>query len=306
MDNSPEEPSIRNDARDPGRMVFVTGSTSPLGLRVIQRLTTEGWSPCCLLRSAKAERELFSFGATSVVRGDCREPERWIQALEGIPTLLHLAPISLAPSVFNAARNMNVSRCVAISSTRGLSRLPDRLANTVRESEEAIKAVSPNITLLRCAMIYGSGKGGNVDRLARWIDRSRWVPLVGDGSALIQPVHIDDVAAAVLRALNRPETTHGAALTVAGPSGIPWREMAETIAEVKGRKVRWVRVPHRLALTLSRVASRLSPRLTPLPEIIERLEEDRAYDISETRTRLGGWTPLDLRSGLERTYGRNV
>lgn len=273
---------------------------------MIRRLTDEGWSPCCLLRSARAERALFNFGVTSVVRGDCREPAPWEATLQGVPTLLHLAPVSLAPPVVEAAERHGVRRFIAISSTRGLSRLPNGLADQVRRGEETIEKSSMNFTILRSAMIYGSRQDANVDRIARWLDRRSWMPLIDGGRARVQPVHVDDVVEAVLRSLDYPEETRRTKLLVAGPAPLTWREMVETLARTKGKRVRWLPAPKGAALLMARSAAALSSRFSSLPGVIERLDEDRAYDIDETVKRLGGWRPMDFQTGVERTYGEDV
>lgn len=259
-----------------------------------------------MLRSAAAERALFNFGATSVIRGDCREPAAWEHTLEGIPILLHLAPVSLAPGIVDVARRKGVHRFIAISSTRGLTHLNDELAEGVREGETAIRDAPLVYTILRCSMIYGSKRDANVDRIARWLEQHQWLPLIDGGTAQIQPVHLDDVVDAVLKTLALPGPTRNATLTVAGPASLSWREMAETLAELKGKRIRWVPVPRKPARLLARGAARLSSRFAGFPDVIERLGEDRQYDISETCARLAGWRPMDFRTGAERTYGGDV
>lgn len=286
--------------------VFVTGATSPLGLRVVRLLSEEGWGPCCLLRSAWHERELFSVGMSAVVRGDCRHPEAWESAFEGMGLLLHLAPIALAGPVVQAASRRGVSRCIAISSTRGLSRLPDPIADGVLRGEAAVEASGLDYTLLRCAMMYGSRRDANIQRVVDWLDRHTWVPLLDGGEARIQPVHVDDVAGAVLRAIRNPARTRRTRLTIAGPEPVSWREMVETLAAVRGRPVRCLSLPLRPALTVARLLGRFSDRATALSGIIERLGENRVYDISESRLALDDWQPLNLREGLERTYAPAV
>jgi nucleoside-diphosphate-sugar epimerase len=286
--------------------VFVTGATSPVGFRVVERLSQQGWKLCCLLRSARTERALFNFGATSVVRGTCEAPSAWEHTLEGVPTLLHLAPVTVARGPAEAAARRGVERFIALSSTRGLSKFPDPLAEAVREGEAYLAASTLNFTMLRSAMMYGARQDANIDRVAQWIDAHRWIPLIDNGKARIQPIHVDDVANAIVRTLERPTETERSRFILAGSEPLSWREMVETLADIKHRSIREISIPGRPARLSARALARVSSRFRTIKGVLERLEEDRVYDITRTLVALGDWTPMCFRDGAERTYGKFV
>ncbi len=288
------------------KTAFLTGATSAVGFRVVERLSRDGWDLCCLLRNAKAERALFSFGATSVVRGSCEAPSSWEHALEGIPTILHLAPVTLAQGPVEAAVKYGAARFISLSSTRGFSNLPDALAERVREGEAHIARSSLNYTILQSSMIYGSRGDANIDRVATWLDSHRWAPLVDGGRARIQPIHLDDVVEAIALTIERPEATRRSKLVLAGGEALSWREMIRTLAAIKKISLREVSVPGTATLFLARNLSRLLPQLTSIAGIIERMREDRTFDIASTREALGGWTPMTFLEGAERTYLKSV
>jgi uncharacterized protein YbjT (DUF2867 family) len=155
-------------------------------------------------------------------------------------------------------------------------------------------------------MMYGGAADANVHALARWFERRSWMPLIDGGRALVQPVHIDDVADAVTRCLERPELTARRALTLAGPYSMTWKAMAESVAGSRGRRVRWIPLPRPLILAVARALAPVSPHAHRLAAIVERLAEDRAFDIGDTSRILGGWHPVEFDIGLERTYGSAV
>lgn len=52
------------------------------------------------------------------------------------------------------------------------------------------------LTIIRPTMIYGTLKDGNISTFIKWFDKFRVFPIVGNGKALLQPVHRKDLASA--------------------------------------------------------------------------------------------------------------
>ena len=146
-------------------------------------------------------------------------------------------------------------------------------------------------------MIYGDPGDRNLIRLIRWVDRWKVVPVFGRGTYLLQPVHADDLARAVVAALGATRTERkaynlsgGTALTfndlvrlvgrAAGPSGA-----AGPPAGVGRARWRW---------TLARRLP-MAPRISR--EQVLRLNEDKAFPHDEA-ARDFGYAPRTLREGL--------
>ena len=51
-------------------------------------------------------------------------------------------------------------------------------------------------------MIYGTPGDRNMNRLVRWLDCYPWLPVFGNGRFFPQPVHVSDVAWALVQALD--------------------------------------------------------------------------------------------------------
>lgn len=286
--------------------LFVTGSTSPVGRRVLRLLLAEGWNLRCLVRSPKPELEALSPGRLTIIVGKLEDPAPWEHTLEGAHAVIHLAPIALVAPLVDAALRRSVRRLIAISSTRRFTRFEDPILAGIERGEAALEASALHYTLLRPTMIYGAGPDANVDRLVRWLERRSWLPLIGGGRGRVQPVHADDVADVVLRCLARPAQTDRLALTLAGPQPMTWRAMAETVAKIRGVRLRWIPIPRLLAVAAAACLDALPLRRRSYGGIIARLFEDRAFDISPTSIALDGWRPVDFSTGLERTYGAAV
>ncbi len=194
------------------------------------------------------------------------------------------------------------ARFVLLGSTRKFTRWPDAHASGVIAGETAFLAAGRAGVMLHPTMIYGAQGEDNVQRLAMLLRRLPVVPLPGGGRALVQPIHQDDVTAAILAAIDRawdgPNT-----LVIAGPAPLPYADFVRAVAAAAGLgRKRIVAVPGGLLLALAPLL-RLMPGLPTVRSAeLQRLQEDKAFDIGPMRARLG-LAPLPLAAGLARTFG---
>lgn len=282
----------------PEDFLFITGATGPTGLRAVHRLLDEGWRLRCLTRGGDAARYLPDDPRLRVVRGDLTQSGDWMGEVAHSAAVLHLAHIGLAASTLEACRRHGAERLICLSSTRRFTRFPEESARRVIAGEDAVTRSDLRYTILRPTMIYGANRDNNVGRIAAWLKRRSWMPLVRGGRNLVQPVHTDDVVEAIWKAIVRPEETARRAIDLAGPEPITWRAMVEAVAESTGKKVRWIPVPWAAALFAAWVSESMPGGPAATPDQVRRLLEDKAFPIDEARDLLGGWNPRSFSGGL--------
>ena len=195
-----------------------------------------------------------------------------------------------------------IERLIVIGSARYLSRFPDVKADEVRTAAQTLDQSNLPWVLLHPTMIYGAAGENNVQRMAALIKRFHIVPLPDGGRALIQPIHVNDVVEAVVRASTKPGL-HRAVIHLGGPEAVPYRAFLQAIADASGS---WVKVPP-LPVSLLRLAARLSALVPGIPTIkdaeVLRLREDKAVDVNEMKDVLG-ITPRPLKQGLAETIAK--
>src|SRR6202043_3031027 len=96
-------------------------------------------------------------------------------------------------------------------------------------AEERIRGCGLDWTILRPTMIYGAAGDRNLSRLLRLLSRSPGLPVPAAGGCLPPPVHVADVAAAVLTAVQRSAAI-GSLYNVAGPEPVPFAELLHICA----------------------------------------------------------------------------
>lgn len=265
--------------------VVVTGATGFTGRRVVAALWRVGFDVVAFVRTSSDPGAVAALGVRSVV-GDLDRPATLRAALEGAMALVNVASLGFghAPGIVAAARDAGIRRSVFLGTTAVRTALATPTKAVRLEAERIVLGGGVGATLLRPTMIYGGPGDRNLERLLRFVRRAPIVPILGRGTGLVQPTHVDDVAAAVAAVLPRADLG-GRDFDVPGPLSLTFEALVRTVGAVLGRR-RWY--PHVPAFVGRLVASR---------EQVLRLAEDKAADPGPARAAFG-YAPRPLEDGL--------
>jgi nucleoside-diphosphate-sugar epimerase len=279
--------------------VHVTGGSGFLGGYVISMLLERGYTVTALARSAVAADRLRALGAQAI-HGDLDEPASIDNALAAseADTLVNLASLGFghAPTIVAAAEDAGIERAVFVSTTAIFTKLDAPSKNTRVAAEDTIRSSRLRWTIIRPTMIYGSPADRNMWRLLRLLRRVPIVPAPGGGHTLQQPVHVADLADAVVAAAER-DVAIGKAYDIAGPDGITFREVARAAGAAVGRTTRILPLPASALARALRAVERSGRQLPIRAEQIERLTEDKMFDIEFARHDLD-YEPRPFRVGI--------
>jgi len=272
--------------------VHVTGASGFLGHSVIPLLVEQGHQVSALARSPEAAKRVSRLGA-EVIDGDLDIPASIATAfaVASPDALVNLASLGFghAPAVIAGAEKAGIKRAVFVSTTAIFTILNSRSKAVRLDAEAAVRSSALDWTVLRPTMIYGTPEDRNMVRLLRILRRLPVAPLPGGGRRLQQPVHVEDVASAIVAALTRPKSI-GRAYDIAGPDPLTFRQIVEQAAAAVGTDPLLVAVPLRPLICGLRIYEAVarsvgrSPRMKA--EQLERLAEDKHFDISAARTDL--------------------
>lgn len=274
-------------------MITVLGATGKTGRFLVARLCEEGHAVIAVGR-APDRLDLVDARARRTV-ADLDHPETLVTALKGASRIVSCAHARFATTVL-AHLPTTCERLILMGSTRRFTALEDPAADAVRAGEAAFLAAGVPGIMLHPSMIYGAPDDRNVNRLLRLLRRTPIVPLPDGGRHLVQPVFVDDVVDALAAAVTRPGVS-GPSIIVAGPQPITYAEMVRACAQALGRRVAIIPVPVSLLAASARVASRLGLRLPFDAAEIRRATENKSFDVSDLRIRLGV-TPRSFEEGL--------
>ncbi len=225
-----------------GKTVLVTGATSQIGLCVLKRLIAGGASVLAISRGPVVP---FAHDQLRWIIGDLTAADLHLDDYL-IDAVVHCAPIWHLPPVIDLFAEAGVKRIIAFSSTSIFAKASSKnsyekdIVEKLSKAESALseQCALKNITgwtVLRPTMIYGVGLDLNITTLAKFIERFKFFPVYPPAFGRRQPVHADDLAIAVLQALNNT-TCFGRSYNVSGGEIVTYREMLERLFKVYGLK----------------------------------------------------------------------
>lgn len=234
----------------------------------------------------------------SVRYADLNDAAQLTQQLSGCSALLNVASIGFgaASSILDACRAAAVHRVVFVSTTAIFTQLNAGSKSVRQAAEAAITFSGLATTILRPTMIYGTPGDRNMIRLVRWLNRWPVLPVFGNGRSLLQPVHVSDVAWAVVQSLEAPSTI-GRQFNISGAAALTYNDVVCLIAQALGRRVQCLHIPAQPVVALLQATERLGITLPIKAEQILRLNEDKAFSHAKA-TEAFGYAPISFGQGI--------
>jgi nucleoside-diphosphate-sugar epimerase len=158
------------------------------------------------------------------------------------------------------------------------------------------------VTVVRPGLVYGPG---DLHLLSFFVSIKKGLFRVIDGGkALLHPVYIDDLVAALLLCAGRPQAP-GRSYNIAGECPVTVRELATAIAHAQGKELPAGSIPLWLANLASDIFA-ITPGIrgehAPLTRSrVKFLTHSRIYDISRARSELGYTPKIALEEGMKLT-----
>jgi uncharacterized protein YbjT (DUF2867 family) len=235
--------------------VFVTGATGYIGGRLAPRLLERGYRVRCLARSSAKLRArpwaARNDDKVEIVEGDAADEERLAAAMRGCVVAYYLVhsmdvagleyrrrDMALAETFGRAAKRAGVPRIIYLGGLGETGQGLSEHLSSRREVEAALGRAGVPVTVLRAAMIIGSGSASFeilrylVERLPIMVT-PRWV------STESQPIAVRDVLHYLIEAMTTPETT-GRTIDIGGPEVWSYLRVMREMAAALGLRRRLV------------------------------------------------------------------
>jgi nucleoside-diphosphate-sugar epimerase len=280
-----------------GRRIALTGVLGFVASHLLPRLAERRAIAIGIVRpgrdASRLERSGIEIRRLDLDRPD---PATTCAAFSGIDALVHLSGIAQTTALLPAILKAGVARGVFVGSAGVYTRLKSPAADAKRAGEAALRASSLGYTILRPSMIYGTPADRNMVRLLRWLRSFPMVPMPGAGRTLQQPVHVEDLADAIVAALERPSASRQE-YDVGGPAAIALRDVIRIAGRAVGRRPVLLPIPITPAHGMVVMMRRLKLPTPVRPEQVLRLTESKAVDIDPARRDLG-FDPRSFEEGI--------
>ncbi|TRO95972.1 complex I NDUFA9 subunit family protein [Glycocaulis profundi] len=225
-------------------MITLFGGSGFVGRYVARALAKAGYRVRVATRNPHLAYFLKPMGAVGqiqLVQANVRDADSVARAIDGAWGVVNLVGILSeggrqtfaalqargAGAVAQAARDAGIERFVQISAIGADADSPSKYARTKAEGERLVREALPGAVILRPSIVFGT-EDGFYNKFADMARFTPALPLIGGGKTRFQPIHVADVAAAAVSALENP-AHRGRTFELGGPRTYSFKEVLEYI-----------------------------------------------------------------------------
>ncbi len=243
--------------------VVITGANSAVG-QAIFRCARKGGLPAdtfvAAVRSSRAEQQFRSQigDVGGVVRISYDDPATLDAAFRDANSVVQLAGILIEQrhstyedanvtstrSIVEGAKRNNVKKLILVSAIGADENSRNRYYDTKAQAEALVRESGLCYTILRVPILLGPATAGAA-ALRRQLSTGR-CRLIDGGLHRQQPLHVDDLARAVIVVATQFSGAQNVTLELVGPCSLSERELIERAAHWSGRPIRIRSIPKRL------------------------------------------------------------
>ena len=228
--------------------ICVIGGSGFVGRHLCQQLAAQGYRVRVPTRDRERAKALILLPTVDVVVADVQDPATLAALVQGCDAVINLvgvlhdsngkrgfeaAHVALARKVVAACRANKVRRLLQMSALAAATDAPSAYLRSKGQAEMIVRESGLDFTIFRPSVIFGPDDSflNMFARLARALP----VIALASPGARFQPVYVDDVAAAFVRALPDMKT-FGRCYELCGPQRYTLRELVAYVGRVTGHQ----------------------------------------------------------------------
>jgi uncharacterized protein YbjT (DUF2867 family) len=259
------------------RFVAVFGGTGFLGRRIVRHLRKREYYVRIASRHPEHSKRLFGVDdpLLQAVETNVRDEASVAAAITGADAVVnaislyvehgnetfHSVHVEAARRVAIQARQAGIKHLVHLSGIGSDPRSRSLYIRKRGEGELAVVGAFANAIIIRPAVMFGPDDAF-ITTILNLLRRVPIYPMFGNGVTRLQPAYVEDVAEAIVRAVQRTET-NAITFECGGPRVYTYEELLRAIAREAGRKRILIPVPFAAWQALAWLAEMMpSPPIT--------------------------------------------
>lgn len=228
--------------------ICVIGGSGFVGRHLCRQLAAQGYRVRVPARDRERAKALILLPTVDVVVADVQDPAALAATVKGCDAVINLvgvlhdargkrgfnaAHVELARKVVAACRANNVRRLLQMSALGAALDAPSAYLRSKGEAERIVLESGLDVTIFRPSVIFGPDDSF----LNLFACLARVLPVIALASpgARFQPVYVDDVAAAFVRALPDMKA-FGRSHALCGPQRYTLRELVACVGRITGQQ----------------------------------------------------------------------
>lgn len=259
------------------KIITVIGGTGFLGRYVVQALARAGYRLRVVSRHPERLDELKTLGEIgqiAIIDGNLNDISSIIPSLEGAYGVIDMVGILFengnqrfsnlhsigAEKLAIASKQAGVQRFIYISALGVENEFASAYARSKFVGERAVLAAFPSATILRPSIMFGA-EDNFFNKFAKMAILAPFIPLIGGGKTLFQPIYVGDVAKAIVVCLEKldpinPENLanniSGEIYELGGRKTYSFKEILQYIMKIIGKKKPLIPIPFWMASIIGR------------------------------------------------------
>lgn len=228
--------------------ICVIGGAGFVGRHLCQQLAAQGYRVRVPTRDRERAKALILLPTVDVVVADVQDPAALAAMVRGCDAVINLvgvlhdargkrgfaaAHVELARKVVAACRANKVRRLLQMSAFGAAMDAPSAYLRSKGEAETIVRESGLDFTIFRPSVIFGPDD--SFLNMFACLLRALPVIVLASPGARFQPVYVDDVAAAFVRALPDMKT-FGQSYALCGPQRYTLRELVAYVGRITGRQ----------------------------------------------------------------------
>ena len=239
------------------RVVTVFGGTGFLGRRIVRHLRLHAFYVRVASRHPDRGHALFNPDDPQLrlIKADVHDERSVADALadaygavnavslyvEQERETFHSVHVESAQQVATQAQRAGVKRLIHISGIGADPRSQSLYIRKRGQGELAVREAFADAILIRPAVMFGPDDAF-LTTILKLLDRLPAYPMFGNGVTKLQPAYVEDVAEAIVRALQRTDM-HATTFEFGGPRVYSYEELLKAVAREASLKPRLIPIP---------------------------------------------------------------
>ncbi|MDP8263279.1 MAG: NAD-dependent epimerase/dehydratase family protein [Candidatus Ancaeobacter aquaticus] len=279
-------------------MILVTGATGYIGSHLVLSLRQDGQSVLCLVRKNTPQESidfLKSHGA-EIIQGDLLNLDPLIDQVQGkVKKVVHLVGSIVASkqesfeTVHKKKTKALISLCQKIGAKKivlltAVGASPDAESDYLKTkfmAEEEVRNSGIPYVVLRASLVFGNDGGMRnskmLIKLSRLVQRTPFVPFIGTGQSLVQPVYIGDLIICLKKSV-LDDTVKDKTFEIAGPEKMSFNQMIQKIADYYDVRRIIVHIPTTIMIPIATLLEKIIPAPAVSCDQIKLLKKDNVCD----------------------------
>lgn len=198
--------------------IFITGATGFIGAKITADLIAAGHHVTCAVRHVDYAKRIFP-SATVIACNfltDVNESD-WLNRLKNMDVLINCVGIMHHPNkamidrvhthtvtaLFQAAVKQNIQHIIQLSAL-GIENSTTDYATSKKAGDEQLLSLPIRSTIIRPSLVYAQGSYGGTSLFRGLAGLPGCMPVPGKGDMQFQPIHLTDLARAVIALIDNP------------------------------------------------------------------------------------------------------